>query len=81
MDKAEIIQRARGFCAPFRISDGQGFQLKRVNPADTLQLDPTHKGAAEAVLQEGVDLLSELQDKLYAQDPVRGSPDLAGAIR
>jgi PPK2 family polyphosphate:nucleotide phosphotransferase len=68
MDKAEIIQRARGFCAPFRISDGQGFQLKRVNPADTLHLDPANKGAAASALKEGVELLSELQDKLYAQD-------------
>jgi polyphosphate kinase 2 (PPK2 family) len=68
MDKEEIIQRARGFCAPFRISDGQGFQLKTVNPADTLQLDPANKLAAEAVLKEGVEILSELQDKLYAQD-------------
>ena len=68
MDKDEIIQRARGFCAPFRISNGQGFQLKAVNPADTLQLDPSNKGAAEAVLKEGVEILSELQDKLYAQD-------------
>ena len=68
MDKDEIIQRARGFCAPFRISDGQGFQLKAVNPADTLQLDPSNKEAAQAVLKEGVEILSELQDKLYAQD-------------
>lgn len=68
MDKDEIIQRARGFCAPFRISNGQGFQLKAVNPADTLQLDPSNKEAAEAVLKEGVEILSELQDKLYAQD-------------
>ena len=68
MDKGEIIQRARGFCAPFRIGDGQGFQLKAVNPADTLQLDPSNKEAAQAVLKEGVEILSELQDKLYAQD-------------
>lgn len=68
MDKSEIIERARGFCAPFRISDGKGFQLKSVDPADTLQLDPSNKQAAEAVLKEGVDILSELQDKLYAQD-------------
>ncbi|MFM8673920.1 MAG: polyphosphate kinase 2 family protein, partial [Vulcanococcus sp.] len=68
MDKSEIIERARGFCAPFRISDGKGFQLKSVDPADTLHLDPSNKQAAEAALKEGVDILSELQDKLYAQD-------------
>ena len=39
-----------------------------VDPADTLHLDPTNKQAAEEVLREGVEILSELQDKLYAQD-------------
>ena len=39
-----------------------------MNPADTLQLDPANKQVAEAVLKEGVEILSELQDKLYAQD-------------
>jgi len=68
MDKSEILQRARGFCAPFRISDGARFRLKDVDPANTLDLDPTNKLAAQGVLKEGVEILSELQDKLYAQD-------------
>lgn len=68
MEKPEIIQRARGFCAPFRVSDGEGFQIAQVDPADTLQLDPSNKQAAEEVLKEGVEILAELQDKLYAQD-------------
>jgi PPK2 family polyphosphate:nucleotide phosphotransferase len=68
MDKSEILQRARGFCAPFRISDGERFHLKDVDPANTLNLDPTNKHAAEGVLKEGVEILAELQDKLYAQD-------------
>ena len=68
MDKSEILQRARGFCAPFRISDGARFRLKDVDPASTLNLDPANKLAAEGVLKEGVEILSELQDKLYAQD-------------
>jgi PPK2 family polyphosphate:nucleotide phosphotransferase len=67
MDKSEILQRARGFCAPFRISDGERFHLKDVDPANTLNLDPTNKHAAEGVLKEGVEILAELQDKLYAQ--------------
>jgi len=39
-----------------------------VDPASTLDLDPSDKQAAEAILKEGVELLSELQDMLYAQD-------------
>lgn len=68
MERSEIIQRARGFCAPFRIHHGESFRIRDVDPADTLHLDPGNKQAAEAVLREGVEILSELQDKLYAQD-------------
>ncbi len=42
--------------------------MKDVDPADTLNLDPSNKQAAEAILREGVEILSELQVKLYAQD-------------
>ena len=68
MEKSEIIHRARGFCAPFRTTSGDNFRLKDFDPADTLALDPTNKQAAEEVLKEGVEILSELQDTLYAQD-------------
>lgn len=68
LNQAEILQRARGFCAPFRIDKGDGFRLDQVDPADTLQLDKHDKKHAEAALAEGVQLLASLQDKLYAQD-------------
>jgi PPK2 family polyphosphate:nucleotide phosphotransferase len=68
MDKADILQRAHGFCTPFRVSDGSHFRIEDVDPATTLHLDPTNKKASESVLKEGVEILAELQDKLYAQD-------------
>lgn len=68
MDRTEILQRARSFCAPFQIRDGKTFQIKTIDPTNTLQLDPSNKQAAQAVLKEGIDILSELQDELYAQD-------------
>ena len=68
LDKAAILKRAHGFCAPFRISDGDSFRLDQVDPGDTLHLDKGDKKASQAVLAEGVELLAELQDKLYAQD-------------
>jgi len=64
----KILERARGFCAPFRIDDGDGFRLKDVDPQDTLHLDPADKDKAKQVLAEGVDILAQLQDRLYAQD-------------
>ena len=68
LDKDAILKRCRGFCAPFRITDGTGFRLDQLDPGDTLHLDKSDKKAAAAVLAEGVELLAELQDKLYAQD-------------
>lgn len=68
LDRQAILQRARSFCEPFRIGNGEGFHLAQVNPSETLHLDRHDKKTAEAVLAEGVALLSELQDRLYAQD-------------
>jgi PPK2 family polyphosphate:nucleotide phosphotransferase len=68
MQRAEISERARAFCAPFRVGNGEDFRLKSIDPSDTLHLDPSNKTNAAELLQEGVALLSELQDMLYAQD-------------
>ena len=50
----------------YRVEDGKKFRLKDVDPGDTggLKLKET----AGEVLQKGVERLTELQDKLYAQD-------------
>ena len=63
-----IIKRARKFAAPFRITDGERFRLKDVDPGDTLGLKSEDKPRAREALAKGVELLAELQDKLYAQD-------------
>ncbi len=56
------------FCAPFCIRDGDDFRLAQVDPGETLSFDKTDKAAAQTMLAEGVQRLSELQEKLYAQD-------------
>jgi PPK2 family polyphosphate:nucleotide phosphotransferase len=68
MDKAEIQKRAHGFCSPFRVADGAAFRLAAIDPANTLDLDPTAKEPAAQVLREGVEILAELQNRLYARD-------------
>jgi PPK2 family polyphosphate:nucleotide phosphotransferase len=68
MDKDEILRRAHRFCAPFLVKDGDGFSLDDCDPSSTLDLDPSDKEAAAERLQEGVEILSQLQDRLYAQD-------------
>ena len=68
MKKKEFIKRARKFSKPFRITDGKGFKLKHIDPGDTLDLKSEDKPKAQEALQNGIELLAELQDKLYAQD-------------
>jgi len=63
----ELIERARRFAKPFRVTDDR-FRLKDVDPGDTLDLNSEDKPRAKEALTTGVDLLAELQDMLYAQD-------------
>ncbi|MCU0406470.1 MAG: polyphosphate kinase 2 family protein [Ignavibacteriaceae bacterium] len=68
MKKKESIKRAKKFVKPFRITDGKDFRLKHIDPTDTLNLKSEDKPRAKETLQNGIELLAELQDKLYAQD-------------
>ena len=69
MKTKEIIKRARELAEPFRISKGKDFRLKDVDPDDTLDFTKeADKPRSKEALATGVTALSELQDKLYAQD-------------
>jgi PPK2 family polyphosphate:nucleotide phosphotransferase len=68
MKPKEIIQKAREFAEPFRITNGNKFRLKDVDPGETLGLKSEDKPRAKEALAMGVEVLAELQDKLYAQD-------------
>ncbi len=68
MKKKEFIKRTKKFSKPFRITDGEDFRLKHIDPEDTLGLKSEDKPKAQEALKNGIELLAELQDKLYAQD-------------
>jgi PPK2 family polyphosphate:nucleotide phosphotransferase len=68
MKDRKLIKRAANFSKPYRITDGDKFKLKDVDPADTGDLKPDDKDRSQKILQQGVEVLTELQDKLYAQD-------------
>jgi PPK2 family polyphosphate:nucleotide phosphotransferase len=68
MKKKEILKKIRKFTKPFRVIDGSEFKLKRIYPGDTLSLKSEDKPKAQEALKNGVELLAELQYKLYAQD-------------
>ena len=63
-----VVQQAREFASPFRITDGGEFRLKDIDPGDTLGYDSEDKPRAKEALASGVEALAALQDMLYAQD-------------
>jgi PPK2 family polyphosphate:nucleotide phosphotransferase len=56
----------RSLVDPFRVTDGKGFRLRRIEPRETLGLSSKKK--ARALLARGIRELAALQDKLYAQN-------------
>jgi len=63
----EVRDLIRKYVHPFRITKGQGFQLKDFDPADTCGVK-MEKGEATELLDQGIAWLAEEQDILYAQD-------------
>jgi PPK2 family polyphosphate:nucleotide phosphotransferase len=55
----------RASIAPFRITNGRGFQLSEHDPRDTGGIKSRDHAAKQ--LEDGLDTLRDLQEKLYAQ--------------
>jgi len=69
MKTKKLIKRSREVSDPFRITKGNDFRLKDFDPNDTLEFTKeADKPKAKEALATGVQVLAELQDKLYAQD-------------
>ena len=64
MDK--WLRRAGKLARAFRVADGRRFRLASVDPGDTAGFDSKRKAATH--LARSIELLGELQEKLYAQD-------------
>jgi PPK2 family polyphosphate:nucleotide phosphotransferase len=62
-----LIKNARRLAKPFRMT-GDRFRLKDVDPGETLGYTSEDKPRAKEALAMGVELLTELQAMLYAQD-------------
>jgi len=67
MPRKEILDRTQKYTQPFRITKGEGFDLKNYDPSDTCGL-MLRKGEASELLQQGTQWLAQEQDMLYAQD-------------
>ena len=64
----QVIENSRKLAKPFRVTDGRNFKLKKCDPGETLGFGSEDKPRAKEALDNGVQALAELQDKLYAQD-------------
>jgi PPK2 family polyphosphate:nucleotide phosphotransferase len=59
--------RIREFIRPYVLESGKDFRLKDHDPGDTHHLDSEAKPEAKRLLKLGVEMLSEMQEVLYAQ--------------
>jgi PPK2 family polyphosphate:nucleotide phosphotransferase len=68
VSKKELISRAKKLSKKYRVTSNKKFKLKDYPTFGDFDLGKEEKQASEQVLQMGVEALSEMQDKLYAQD-------------
>jgi PPK2 family polyphosphate:nucleotide phosphotransferase len=68
MKKSEIIDRSHKFAESYCVTNGKGFRLKDIDPADTGNATSEDKPRAKELLETGIQALAEVQDVLYAQD-------------
>lgn len=62
------LDKIRKLIKPYCISDGKKFKLKDFDPDDTGDFDKNDKDRFKEALDEGIKMLRELQEKLYADD-------------
>jgi PPK2 family polyphosphate:nucleotide phosphotransferase len=67
-NKKQILNVMSRLSDPFRVRNGKKFNLKTVDPGDTLWLKSGDTEKAKEGLRVGVEALAGLQDRLYAQD-------------
>lgn len=66
MKHTKLLKEAARLSRPFCVEQGGKFRLKDYDPAGTNGVES--KKQAQGILQRGTELLSHMQEKLYAQD-------------
>ncbi len=62
----KIAKKALKLCEPFEVKHGDSFRLKDYDPGDVHGIQSKEK--ANLLLQHSIEVMQELQEKLYAQD-------------
>lgn len=68
MDHLAWIESANTLAQRYMVRNGKKFQLAQHDPSDTAGWTKGGKARSDEFLETGVQVLSELQDKLYAQN-------------
>src|SRR5262249_32606912 len=66
MKKKKFLKRTSHIAGSYCITDGSKFRLQEFDPAETKGVKS--KEIADEMLVQGIEILSDLQEKLYAQD-------------
>jgi PPK2 family polyphosphate:nucleotide phosphotransferase len=68
MENKDFIKTARKLSAPYKITNGDKFKLKNIDPDDMGPFKAKDKKRVNESLAKGVEVLAGLQDQIYAQD-------------
>lgn len=68
LNKKDHIEETKKFSERYRVGDGKKFRLKDYDTVDKTDLFNGYKSLAQETLQMGVQTLSSMQEKLYAED-------------
>lgn len=68
LNSKELKNMARDLSAPYCVSEGKGFKLKKFSTEPHIDLGDDDKPLMNQTLKAGIGLLAELQDVMYAQD-------------
>jgi PPK2 family polyphosphate:nucleotide phosphotransferase len=64
----DIEKKAHRLANPYRVTNGDKFRLKKIDPEDSGGFTDEDKDDAKEALETGIEALTELQEMLYAQD-------------
>ena len=68
LSRKDLVARAKKLSKEYRVTSDKKFKLKDFPTSVTSDLGKIEKPMAQSILQVGVESLSDMQDKLYAQD-------------
>lgn len=68
MSDEELIRRAKKISDRYCVGNGKGFSLKNYSTDPKKTFGPEDKPLFKEALEQGIDILAELQEVLYAQD-------------